>query len=82
MSAPLRAEARLIVKAVVERAETSATAVVLLSVMNTSGVTLYGVPKVIVHELADVPVVTSPVTSLEPAVKTGLPEPQELTEGV
>ncbi len=65
------------VKAVVERADTSTTADVLLSVMKTSGVAEYALPKVSVQAEALVPVVMSPVTSLELAPMVGLPVPQE-----
>lgn len=77
-----RADAKLTVKAVVERADTSATAVELLSVMKTSGVTANAAPNVTVHEFEFVPDVMSPVVSLDPAVIVPPDGEQETVGGI
>jgi hypothetical protein len=82
MSSPVTAPLIPIVNAVVERAVTAGNDTALVPVTNTSGVTEYAAPNVMVQEVAAVPVVTSPVASFEPAVSAGEPVPQEDTVGV
>lgn len=70
------------VKAVVETAETSTTAVVFESDMTTTGVAEYAEPKVMVQDDALVPVVNEPTSSLAFAPITGEPVPQDDIVGV
>lgn len=76
------AEANETVKAVVETDDTSATAEVFESDITTIGVAEYLAPNVIVHELALVPVVKLPTSSLAFAPITGEPVPHDEIAGV
>jgi hypothetical protein len=70
------------VKPVVETADTSDTAVVFESEMTTTGVAEYAEPNVMVHELALVPVVNDPTSSLAFTPIAGDPVPQDDIVGV
>lgn len=82
IASPVTAALTPMVKAVVETAVTAGNPTKLPPETTTFGVEEYAAPKVIVHAVAAVAVVTTPVTSLEPAESVPVPVPQVLTVGV